>query len=141
MARLELALPESYFFSTTIKVRVTDLNYGNHLANQALLGMAHEARVQWLASLGFTELNFAGAGLIMADSAIVYKSEGFYGDALLFELGVNDIHKLGFDLYYKVSNQSTGKLVAEIKTGILTFDYEARKLKALPEAARTKLVS
>jgi hypothetical protein len=45
MPRLKLELPAGFPFRTTLTVRVTDLNYGNHLGNDALLGLLHEARV------------------------------------------------------------------------------------------------
>ena len=77
--RVQLQLPETFSFQTEIPVRITDINYGNHLGNDAILSMMHEARVQFLQSLGYTELDVEGAGMIMADTAIIYKGEGFYG--------------------------------------------------------------
>jgi acyl-CoA thioester hydrolase len=131
MARIKIDLPEKFWFTATIPVRITDLNYGNHLGNDALLSILHEARVQFLNSFGLSELDFAGASLIMADVAIVYKGEGFYGDVLSVEMAATDLHKYGFDLVYKLSTQN-GKAIAEAKTGMLCFDYNARKLMALP---------
>ncbi|KAA9340296.1 acyl-CoA thioesterase [Adhaeribacter soli] len=138
MARIQLQLPAKFSFQTEIPVRITDLNYGAHLGNDALLSMVHEARVQYLKSLGYSELNLEGAGLIMADSAIIYKGEGFYGDVLTVKVAAADLNKYGFDLYYHFSNQH-GKEIAHAKTGLLCFDYTTRKLMALPEAAAEKL--
>ena len=131
MARIKLELPEKFAVTATIPVRITDLNYGNHLGNDALLSIIHEARMQFLQHYGYTELDFAGTSLIMAEVAIVYKGEGFYGDVLTIEMAAADISKYGFDILYKLSNQN-GKAVAEAKTGMLCFDYNARKLVMLP---------
>ena len=76
--RVQLQLPETFSFQTEIPVRITDINYGNHLGNDAILSMMHEARVQFLQNLGYTELEFEGVGLIMSDTAIIYKGEGFF---------------------------------------------------------------
>ena len=112
--------------------RITDLNYGAHLANDALLRLLHEARVQFLASLGVQELDPATQlGFIMADVAVEYKAEAFYGDVLRIEVGLDDLSKYGFDIVYQVKNQA-GKEVARAKTGMLAFDYNTRKLRALP---------
>lgn len=56
MARLKLILPESFLFSTTIAVRITDLNYGNHLANDKVLSILHEARMQFFQHYGYSEV-------------------------------------------------------------------------------------
>ena len=74
MARIEINLPETFLFSTELKVRVTDLNYGNHVGNDNILGLIHEARMQFYRSLGFkNELSFEGSiGQVISDAAIVY---------------------------------------------------------------------
>ena len=113
-------------------MRITDLNYGAHLGNDALLSLLHEARVQLLAHLGLAEFDTATRlGFIMADVAIEYKAEAFYGDTLSIEMGLADQHKYGFDLVCWVKNQP-GKEVARAKTGMLAFDYTTRKLRPLP---------
>ena len=136
--RVQLQFPEAFSFQTEILVRVTDLNYGNHLGNDALLSMLHEARVQFLQNLGYSELNVEGAGMIMADVAIIYKGEGFYGDKLTIKVTAAELSKYGFELYYHVLNQH-GKEIAQAKTGMLCFNYETRKLMSLPEKAAEKL--
>ena len=42
MARMKLEMPKKWAFKTEIDVRVGDLNYGNHLANQQFLAFAQE---------------------------------------------------------------------------------------------------
>ena len=136
--RVQLQLPDSFSFQTRIPVRITDINYGNHLGNDAILSMMHEARVQFLHSLGYSELELEGAGLIMSDTAIIYKGEGFYGDVLTVKVAAADLNKYGFDLYYVFTNQH-GKEIAHAKTGMLCFNYATRKLMALPEKAAEQL--
>ncbi len=74
MARIKLELPENFPFDTELRVRITDVNYGGHMGNDALLGLLHEARVRFLAHHGLTELDIGGVGIIIADSVIVYQS-------------------------------------------------------------------
>ena len=57
MARIKLDLPGRFPFSTELRVRITDVNYGGHMGNDALLGLLHEARVQFLAHYGLSELD------------------------------------------------------------------------------------
>lgn len=139
MARVKIALPPAFLFATQLPVRITDLNYGAHLGNDALLSLLHEVRVQFLASLGAQEVDRATQlGFIMADVAVEYKAEAFYGDVLHIEVGANDLNKYGFDIVYQVKNQA-GQVVARAKTGMLAFDYNTRKLRGLPPELAEKL--
>lgn len=138
MARIHVAIPEYTQFEATIPVRITDLNYGGHLGNDALLSIMHEARLQLLRHYGYSELELGGTSLIMADVAIAYKGESFYGDTLTIKLAFDDFSKYGFDITYHVLNQD-GKEVARAKTGMLCFDYKARKLVSLPGEVKAKI--
>ena len=132
MPRVKVSLPASFGFPVALPVRISDLNYGAHLGNDALLGLLHEARVQFLAHLGTAEFDPATKlGFIMVDVAIEYKAEAFYGDVLTIRMAADDLNKYGFDLVYLVENQG-GREVARAKTGMLCFDYNNRKLRALP---------
>ncbi|GGG08602.1 thioesterase family protein [Pontibacter amylolyticus] len=138
MPRIKVAIPAHVSFEASIPVRITDLNYGAHLGNDALLSILHEARLQLLKNFGYTELDLGGASLIMADVAIEYKGEGFYGDVLTLRLAFDDVHRYGFDITYHVLNQN-GKEVARAKTGMLCFNYQQRKLMALPDEVKARI--
>jgi acyl-CoA thioesterase FadM len=134
VARIELNLPDNFSFSTDVRVRISDINYGNHLGNDALLSLVHEARLQFLQSRGFSELDIDGCGLILTDAVIVYKSQGFHGDLLTILAAVGDFNKYGCDFFYKVIRKNGGKEVARAKTGIVFFDYNRQKMVPVPAA-------
>lgn len=140
MARIKLYIPEKLLFKTSIKVRITDINYGNHLGNDALVSILHEARVQWLNSLNFTELDIAGTGLIMSDLAVEYKSESFAGDELIVSIYLGERSNVSFELYYVVELRQS-KIVALGKTGMVCFNYEKKKVEHIPTALNEILES
>lgn len=138
MTRLQLEVPERTVHRTTLNVRVTDLNYGNHLGNNALLGLLHEVRLDWFRTLGYQdERDLGGAGIILADAAIVFQSEAFLGEVLEIELRAGDIGRAAFDLYYIVT--SGDRPVAKAKTAIVFFDYAKRRATSMPTAFRALL--
>ncbi|MGZ5247762.1 MAG: acyl-CoA thioesterase [Flavitalea sp.] len=143
MARIKISVPDKTFFSTDIPVRITDLNYGNHVGNDTILSMLHEARVQFLASLGYSELDLGGTSLIMGDVAIEFKSELFYGDTVKASVCADEFSRVGFDLYYKLEKDFDSKtiLVAVAKTGMVCFNYTIRKVTAVPDEVIKKLKS
>jgi acyl-CoA thioesterase FadM len=143
MPRIKLTLPETFNFTTTIPVRITDLNYGGHVGNDAILSLIHEARMQFLAKCGYSEMNLDGAGLIMSDVSIEFKNEVFYGDAIKAQVAAGEFSRAGFDLYYRLTKMKEGveAPVAFAKTGMVCFDYKARKVTPVPEGAKAALLS
>ena len=139
MAKVKIELPEKFIFKTEIPIRINDINYGGHLGNDAVLSIAHEARLRFLKQHNFAELNAGGAGIIMVDAAIQYKTEGFYGDIILVEIAVTDITGVGCDFVYRCTNKNTGTVIAVVKTGIVFFDYDKKKVVSVPEKFKTIL--
>ncbi len=133
MARVKIELPKEFIFKTEIQIRINDINYGGHLGNDTVLSIAHEARLRFFKQHNFTELNVGGAGIIMVDAAVQYKAEAFYGDIILVEIAVTDITRVGCDFVYRYTNKNTGTVIAIVKTGIVFYDYNRKKVVSVPE--------
>lgn len=138
MARIEIDLPASFHFATEISVRIGDINFAGHLAHDALLTLIHEARARFFHEHGYDELNVEGYGIIMADAAIVYRSEGRWGEALRFDIAVHEFTGKGCDIVYRITEAASGREVARAKTGIVFFDYEGGEAVGVPQGWRKK---
>jgi acyl-CoA thioesterase FadM len=134
MARVKLDIPDNCIATIVVPVRITDINYGNHLGNHAFVMIIHEARMKWLQSNGCTELDIDGTGLIMSDLVVEFKNEGFYGDDVVVELYAGEISRVGFEIYYQLFTQRNSEkiLLANAKTGMVCYDYAAKKVVAIP---------
>ena len=139
MARVQLELPEHFDFAVELPVRITDINYGQHLGNDALLSFLHEARVRFLQDRGLSERDAGGCGLIMVDAVVVYKAQAVHGAVLVVEVAARDFTPLGCDFVYRVTNRATGAEVARAKTGLVCFDYARGKPVRCPEKFRAAL--
>jgi len=137
MARIKIDLPEKFIFSTEITPRITEMNYGGHLGNDAFLAIVHEARVRFLAAHQWSEMDIAGCSLIMVDAAIMYLAEVFYGDTLQIDVAVADMSRSGCDFVFRLSAGENGREVARAKTGIAFFDYRKKKVVRMPEVFRS----
>ena len=139
MARIKLDLDGGDFvFRTELDVRITDVNYGRHVGNDALLGLLHEARLRFLASLGFSEEDIGGVGMLMGDAVVQFKAVAFHGDRLGIEVGCKDVERRTFDLVYRVTRSADGAVVALAKTGMVAFDSAKKRPADLPAAFREK---
>ncbi|MDP4261853.1 MAG: thioesterase family protein [Bacteroidota bacterium] len=143
MPRIKIDLPDSFHFTAFIPIRITDINYGGHVGNDTILSLIHEARMQFLGSHGYKELEFEGAGMIMADAGIEFKNELFYGDMVEVSVTAAGFSKVSFDIYYKIEKEADGKklVVAIAKTGMVCYDYANKKIVPVPEKAKLKLIT
>jgi len=141
MERIKVNLPDTFYFSTNISIRISDVNYGGHVGNDSLLSLIHEARLQYLKHHGYSEMDVEGVGLIMCDVAIEYKRELAYGNTIKVSVVANGFDRLGFDLFYLIELIEDNKkvLAGKAKTGMMCFDYKNKKKTSIPTAAIEKL--
>ena len=141
MEKIKISFPEKVLFESHLSIRITDLNYGAHVGNNTLLGLAHEARVQFLNHMGCNgEIDLGeGAGIILVDAAIVFKAEVFYPSELIVQISADHVTEHSFDLYYRVILKKDLREAALIKTGILCFNYQTRRPSKLPKVLKQKI--
>lgn len=139
MPRIKIDLPESFQFSTELPIYIGHINYGNHLDNAQLIALVGEARVRFFKSLGYSELDVEGVGIVVADVAAQYRAEAFHGETMVVEMAADDFSKYGCDLVWCLSDKASGREVARGKHGIVFFDYATRKPASIPPGFLAKV--
>ncbi|MEX1197483.1 MAG: thioesterase family protein [Pseudohongiellaceae bacterium] len=137
MARVKLNMPETFLFRMEYPVRFSDLDYARHLNSVAMVHVLHEARLQFLASLGLTESNIFGLGMVVTDMAIDYRSESFARDVLVVEVGVDKFNRYGCDICFQVTNSALDRNVCNAKMGVVFFDFDKHKIALVPSAFKS----
>lgn len=138
MARVQIDLPERFPFSTDLPLYASHMNNRDHLDNALLLTLVSEARIRFIASMGFSEMDIEGAGVIIADAALQYRSEARHGETMRVAMGAQAFWERGCDLVWTMDDAATGRRVALGKTGVVFFDYAAGRPVAVPAAFRTQ---
>ncbi len=136
MPRIKIDLPERFVpIAIKIPVRITDINYGNHLGNDSLVSIIHEARVQFLQHFNYTELNIEGVGLLLANIFVEYKKESFYKDIIEVRIAIGEVSRSSFELFYKLLVVKADKeiIIANAKTTMICYDYTLKKVRSIPE--------
>jgi len=143
MPKTKLELPGHFTFTTDIPIRITDLNYGGHVGNDSVLSLLHEIRMQFLNHHGYTEMDLAGTGIIMADVTIEFRSEVFYGEVLKASVAAAEFSRIGFDIYYKLEKEVNEKWItaAVARTGMVCYNYAQKKIVSVPKEVCTILLS
>lgn len=137
--KIKFKIPTKFHFKTKLKIRVSDLNYGGHLGNDSVLSLAHESRVRFFFELNVTERNFFNVGLIMADSAIKYKSQGYLNESIIIKISVTELRSHGFKLFYILKKNNSNIDLAHVQTSMVCYDYKKSKILQLPEDFKNSL--
>lgn len=119
-------------FTTSIQFRITDHNYGGHVANNVFIEYLHEGRCQLLESLGYSEMDVEGVSLILSELAVKYTKQAFYPDTLRLEIAVANPRPTRFDLHYRGYN-SADELLVLAKTEMAAVDYQTGKPIRMPK--------
>ncbi len=124
-----------FLYETEMAVRVGDLNYGAHLANDKFLLYFHEARVRFLDSIGLSEMDIGeGVSLTQVEAHIEYKSQVFLADRLVIALHIEIISRTRFKVVYEMRNKTTDQLTATGYTVLAGFNYKTGKPCRIPES-------
>lgn len=142
MPRLKIQLPRKLLTKVSVPVRITDINYGNHAGNNAIVEIIHESRAQFLNKYGFSELAVAGTSLIMSELLVEFKNEAYYNDLLKIKIFAGEISRAGFEFFYEISVKRNEQeiIIARAKTGMVCYNYSLRKIEAVPEKLKLILM-
>tara|TARA_R110001599_G_scaffold8651_2_gene41917 strand:+ start:15201 stop:15656 length:456 start_codon:yes stop_codon:yes gene_type:complete len=142
MPRRTITLPEHFLFATHYDVLYSDVNAANHLGADRLLSIAMEAQLRFIRQLGHSKaIAFEEAGLIMAHAETAYLAEADYGDRLRVELGAREVEQKSFQFVYRISKDDSGEEVARVATTLLFFDYQTRRVVAVPDDFRAQVTA
>lgn len=121
-----------YDFFIDYTVHISDINYGGHVANSAVLNFFQDARIAYLQHLGdFSEMDIGGCGLIQPEAHVQYKAEMFHNDVLKIWVAITRIKRSSFELRYCIERD--GEITAEGTTPLVSYSYTRKKPCRLPQ--------
>ncbi|MEO6838984.1 MAG: thioesterase family protein [Ginsengibacter sp.] len=143
MPRLKIEFPKNILTTVFIPVRITDINFGNHVGNNAFVEIIHESRAQFLKQHGFTEMDVAGTSLIMSELLVEFKNESHYNDLLEVKIFSGEILRVSFELFYEISTKKNNQeiIIARAKTGMVCYNKTLKKVETVPEKLKSILMA
>jgi len=137
-----ITLPDNFDFETDIPVLFGDINYGNHLSNDAILRMTNEARIRFFYSMGLSDFDISegdGVTIMMRNAVIVYKGEGFHGDIINTKVALGEYENYDFELFFQLIRRSDSKEIARVQCDLVCADIKKRTLTKVPESFINKI--
>lgn len=120
-------------FSIDYKVIVSDINYGGHMGNERALIIFQQARMEFLNSLRYDEVNIGeDKGIIQLESHVYYLKEVKLGENLKCFIKDIECTRASFDTFYEVVNEKN-EVVLKGSTKNMAFDYNKQKPGRMPK--------
>ncbi len=117
-------------FSRPLKVRIGDINYGNHVGHETFFSYFQEARIAYLSRFGFSELDIGGCGMMMSEANCRYRKELNFGDEVIVTCRVSRLKTRSFVMDYHILRGDD--LCAVGFTSALCYDYREKKIVHVP---------
>jgi len=125
-------------FTIDIQMRFRDIDGMGHVNNAVYLSYVELARTQFYMHQAnkrtLDEIDF-----ILARVEIDFESQATWGDQIQVAVWPSKIGNSSFTLSYEVKEKRSGRILARAKSVIVSYDYETRKSKPIPDEFRTLL--
>ena len=125
-------------FTTDIQMRFRDIDGMGHVNNAVYLSYVELARTQFYMHQAnkrtLDEIDF-----ILAHVEIDFESQATWGDQIQVAVWPSKIGNSSFTLSYEVKEKQSGRILARAKSVLVSYDYERRKSKPIPDEFRTLL--
>ncbi len=127
-------------FKTVVEaqVRFSDMDALGHVNNMVYLSYLELARIEYIKRvLGVVEpKDFA---VVIARVEIDYRSPAFHTETLRVGVRVTELGGSSMKMDYRIEEKKTGRLVAEAKTVMVSYDHRAGKVRRWPDETREKV--
>ncbi|QQR97375.1 MAG: thioesterase family protein [Sphingobacteriales bacterium] len=134
MTRIDIEIPKKILYTSKFTIEQEDINHAKHMGNERILIKANQIRTNFYAHLQLADVDWEkGEGTILANHAIKYVSEGFLGDTVECQVGVQALTECSFDLVFHFIKNNT-KTLAIVRSGCVYFNYHEKRIKELPNS-------
>ena len=140
-------MPDPVPVTIPIQIRWRDLDALGHVNNAVYLTYFELARLAYIRALLGNDARIdlrtqlpVDFQFILAEVNIRYRSPATLGDRLTVAIWVSQVGRKSFVFEYRITDEVTGRLVAEGCSTQVWFDYAAGESRAVPEEIVVKVV-
>lgn len=128
---------ERFAFRHRLDVRFRDCDALGHVNNAVYFTYLEQCRLTY-----WRQMTGEGSPLsrvIVARAECDYRAPARFGDQLEIRLTIGEIGRSSFSLLYAIVDVASGRLVAEGRTVMVTYDYAAGRSVPIPDETRQLL--
>jgi acyl-CoA thioester hydrolase len=124
---------------TTLHVRFRDIDAFGHVNNAVFFSYVEQARIRYLLDVLATDEPFDRLPLILARVELDFRAPIFFGDEVTVETRVDRIGRSSIGMSHRMTAGDAGRLVGDVDTVLVTYDYERSAPMPVPEDWRVLL--
>jgi len=121
---------------TTLQVRFRDIDAFGHVNNAVFLSYAELARIRYLLDVLRPDQPFDRLPLILARVELDFRSPIQFGEEVLVETRVDRVGRTSFAMSHRMTAGAEGRLVGDLQTVLVVYDYRAARPMPVPGAWR-----
>jgi acyl-CoA thioester hydrolase len=130
---------DPYRHRTTLQVRFRDIDAFGHVNNAVFFTYVELARIRYLLDVLEPEQPFDRMPLILARVELDFRSPIFFGEEVLVGSRVDRIGRSSFDMRHRMTAGADERLVGDVHTVLVTYDYAAGTPMPVPDDWRGKM--
>ncbi len=132
-------MTDDYRHRTTLQVRFRDTDAFGHVNNAVFSSYVELARIQYLLDVLQPDRPFERLPLILARAELDFRSPIAFGEEVLVESRVDRIGRTSFGMSHRLTVPANSRLVADVQSVLVTYDYDAARPVPVPDDWRRRL--
>jgi len=130
-------MADGFAFTHPIEVRFRDCDQMGHVNNSVYFSYFEQCRLQfWRVLTGAPDLL---TSVILAHTACDFRAPAHFGDRLEARTRIAAIGRSSVTTTYELVNAADGRILAEGKAVLVSYDYAANRSRRLPDSTRALL--
>ena len=125
-------MTDEFRHRTTLGVRFRDIDAFGHVNNAVFFSYVEQARIRYLLDVLETDEPFDRLPLILARVELDFRAPIFFGDDVTVETRVDRIGRSSIGMSHRMTAGDAGRLVADVDTVLVTYDYERSQPMPVP---------
>jgi acyl-CoA thioester hydrolase len=124
---------------TSLQVRFRDIDAFGHVNNAVFFSYVELARIRYLLDVLRPDEPFDRMPLILARVELDYRSPILFGEEVEVHTRVDRVGRTSFGMSHRMTAGQDGRLVAEVESVLVTYDYGASRPMPVPDEWRRRI--
>jgi len=130
---------DEYRHRTSLQVRFRDIDAFGHVNNAVFFSYVELARIRYLLDVLQPDVPFDRLPLILARVELDFRSPIEFGEDVTVETRVDRIGRTSFGMSHRMTAGVDGRLVGDVQTVLVTYDYAAARPMPVPDDWRRSI--
>ncbi|MGD6793538.1 acyl-CoA thioesterase [Metabacillus indicus] len=115
-----------------MRVRFCETDALGHVNNTSYFIYLEDARVQFFEALGYC-MSSGDWPFILARATCDFRGQAYFNEHLIIKTSVMKIGKKSFTVHHEITEQESGRLIAQGEAVIVTYNFKTEETEEMPD--------